>query len=309
MPAPSPPSAHVVGASGLVGRELVTILTDNGWQHTTGPAVPASCDICFLATPEAASRTIAREIRTEPRHTCTIIDLSSAHRLDDGVPLVVPTLNGELLAARPSLIASPNCTATILALALAPLRPFGIERVCVTTCQAAAGGGEAALTAMESETRASLDGAPQADTPWAFNTFCHESPIDPATGRSGEEQKVIDETRRLLDLPALDISPTCLRVPARRTHVESITLTLRNPVTIDAARKAIAASTDLRLLDDHVSHCFPSSHSADGRDAVDVGHLRADGHCISLMAAGDQLRIGAALNAFRIAEALIGSHP
>jgi len=300
MSIPEPGRIAVVGATGLVGRELTAVLREMGLHPFAAAAPPPSCDICVLATPEDVSRSIV-----EGSPGVRTVDMSAAFRSDDTVPLVVPSLNRHELTRSPTLVASPNCTATILALAISPFMAWGIDHVVVTTCQAASGGGEAALQALEAQTRAALAGETGAGGDWAFNVFCHESPIDPATGRSGEEQKVIDETRRILSLPGLDIAPTCLRVPVRRAHVESITLTLASDITLDAARDALHAGADLRLLDDRLSHAFPSTRSAEDRDTVDVGHLRLQGRRVSFIAAGDQLRIGAALNAARIVQTLL----
>ncbi len=300
MPIPEGCRIAVIGGAGLVGRELISVLQDMGASPRIATTPPPDCELCMLATPEQASVAIFNA----STHGL-FIDLSSAFRGDLAVPLVVPSLNAAGLRSPSRLIASPNCTATILSLAIAPLIPWGLGRVVVTTCQAASGAGEAALTALEAETRAALDGCGDAGDSWAFNTFCHESAIDASTGRSGEEQKVIDETRRILDLPQLDISPTCLRVPVRRAHVASITVELMSDITLEAVRGAFQTGADLRLLDDPATRGLPSTRSAEHRDTVDVGHIRLDGRRVSFVAAGDQLRIGAALNAARIAACLL----
>ena len=293
----------VLGASGLVGTELITILAEQGVDRITVD-VDATAPVWFLATPEQASLDITPTLL---QRGATVIDLSSAHRGDAAVPLVVPSLNGNLLDTSPRLIASPNCTATILAIAVAPLLPLGPTSITVTTMQAISGAGSAALDLLEQQTRASLEGQSNlAADEWAFNVICHESAINADSGRSCEEQKVIDETRRLLDLPSITIMPTCLRVPVRRTHVESIVVQCDEQIDEQQIRKAFDSAPGIRVLDDRDQSTFPSSHSADGRDAVDVGHIRVDGHAISFLAAGDQLRIGAALNAVEIARRLPG---
>ena len=293
----------VLGASGLVGTELITILAEQGVNQITVD-VNANAPLWFLAIPDQASLEITPTLL---QRGATVIDLSAAHRDDATVPLVVPSLNGNLLDASPSLIASPNCTATILAIAVAPLLPLGLTSITVTTMQAISGAGSAALDLLEQQTRDSLEGNCHhaADT-WAFNVLCHESAINTDSGLSGEEQKVIDETRRLLDLPSITIIPTCLRVPVRRTHVESIVVQCDEQIDEQKIREAFDSAPGIRVLDDRDQSTFPSSHSADGRDTVDVGHIRVDGHAISFLAAGDQLRVGAALNAVEIARRLPG---
>ncbi|MDP7028909.1 MAG: Asd/ArgC dimerization domain-containing protein [Phycisphaerales bacterium] len=299
MPIPDDCRVAVVGATGLVGRELVTILQTQGVTPIPASSPPADCDICVLATPEEVSRQCVAAAAGG-----RFVDMSSAFRADPAIPLVVPSLNAAALRGAPAVVASPNCTATMLALAIAPFMRWGIERVEVTTCQAASGGGEAALETLETQTRAALRGDAIDAEPWAFNVFCHESPVDPVSGRSGEEQKVVDETRRILDRPELDITPTCLRVPVRRAHVASVTLELSEAITAEDARGAIRPAEDLRLIDRRSAHAFPSTHSAEHGDTVDVGHIRVDARRISFITAGDQLRIGAALNAARIVAAM-----
>ena len=287
----------IAGATGLVGVELQLILRSRGVRQDaieTGGDIEA-CELAFLAVPSAAAPALAE---TFIGRGATVIDLSAASRELDDVPLVVPSLNGHLLDAAPRLIASPNCTATILVTAIAPLKQFGITSLHVSTYQAISGAGQAALRELEEVDSAE---SPTLGEPLAFNVFRHESAVDPNTGLTGEEHKLISDSRRLLDLPDLPIAATCMRVPVRRAHLESITVHLERPVAPDDVAAALSGCDAITML----GNCSPTSLAAEGRDDVLVGHLRMnDPTSVSLVAAGDQLRVGAALNAVRIAERL-----
>ncbi|MDP7070696.1 MAG: Asd/ArgC dimerization domain-containing protein [Phycisphaerales bacterium] len=294
MHLPSLSRIGIAGATGLVGSELRSILRNRGVaERCIVASSTEQCPLWFLATPPDVSRSLVAELRSDDT---TIIDLSSAFRLD--VPLVVPELNGGVLDAAPQLVASPNCTATILALAVSPLLPFGIASITVSTYQAISGAGQEALQELGRERPTER---PILGEPLSHNVFRHESAIDSATGRTGEEQKLIEESRRLLALPELPITATCMRVPVRRSHLESLTVELDTaPPAADVAA-AFRLSTAVTFLDDRC----PTALSVEGRDDVILGHLRHNSPTsISMVAAGDQLRVGAALNAVRIAEQL-----
>jgi len=253
-----------------------------------------------------------------------VIDNSSAFRLAPDVPLVVPSVNGESIGANDRLIANPNCSTILLVSVLAPIqRAFGLKRVVVSTYQAVSGAGAAGLEELDRSTLAEMSAMtassgggsfePQVfPEPIAFNVFCHESPVDPDTGRNGEEQKVIDESRRILGLPDLPVSVTCVRVPVRRAHAESVNVTLERPAQEGTLRDVLGNAADLLLIDDRRAGMFPTPLRASGRDEVLVGRLRGDqGQAVGsddsaigfeLFLCGDQLRTGAALNAWRIAE-------
>jgi aspartate-semialdehyde dehydrogenase len=287
----------IVGATGLVGRELHAILRERDVTEsaidTTG--TPAACELAFLAVPDDAAPPLAEAFL---QSGATVVDLSASSRERGDAPLVIPSLNGHLLDASPRLIANPNCTATILVMAIAPLRQYGITDVHVSTYQAISGAGKAALAQLEDEEDLA---SPILGEPLAFNVFRHESEIDPQTGRTGEEQKLISESRRLLELPDLPMAATCMRVPVRRAHLESITVQLKHPTTHGDLAALMSAADGVTVLSDR----SPTSLMAEGRDDVLVGHLRVNNPTsVSLIAAGDQLRVGAALNAVRIAERL-----
>ena len=287
----------IAGATGLIGLELQSILRSRGVRQDaieTSGTIEA-CELAFLAVPSAAAAALAE---TFIGHGATVIDLSAASRERDDVPLVVPSINGHLLDTHPKLIANPNCTATILSIAIAPLRTIGINSIHVSTYQAISGAGQAALAELDGDQSSTT---PILGEPLQNNVFRHESAVDPTTGRTGEEQKLIRESRKLLDLPDIPIAATCMRVPVRMAHLESITIELDHASSRDDITELLACDPCIAVLE---SEC-PSSRKAEGLDNVLVGHIRMNTPTsVSLVAAGDQLRIGAALNAIRIAECL-----
>lgn len=243
-----------------------------------------------------------------------VIDNSSAFRMNDDIPLVVPEVNGALLDQRPRLIANPNCVAAIMVMALAPLHKLArLIRVQASTYQAASGAGLPAMRELEESTRAYLAGQkfePKVlPHPYAFNFFSHNTPIDPATGYNGEETKAMRETRKILDLPGLRFSITCIRVPVLRAHGIAMSIEFDAVVTPEAAREALAHASGVRIVDDAAANRFPMPVEASGIDDVLVGRIRSDlsdptGKTLSLFVCGDQLLKGAALNAVQIAERL-----
>lgn len=242
-----------------------------------------------------------------------VIDNSSAFRLDPDVPLVVPEVNSDALRGHRGLIANPNCTAIILAVALWPLhRARRLRRVVVSTYQAVSGAGARALAELESQTRDVLAGRPPRPTvfpvPCAFNVFSHDSPVGP-DGCNGEETKVIQETRKMFAAPALPIAVTCIRVPVRRAHTESVAAEFAEPLDVADARQLLTAAPGVRVVDDPAAGRFPTPLDATGQDDVLVGRLRQDMSIpdrrgVQLLCCGDQLRKGAALNAVQIAQLL-----
>lgn len=344
----------VAGATGAVGREVLDLLAARrvpaaqiralASRRSAGATLPygagridiaeldgSSLHGCSLAIFAADAATSLRYAPLAATAGALVIDNSSAFRLDPDVPLVVPEVaqgpakNAWLTPRR--IIANPNCTTIILVTALEPIRrAFGIDAVDVTTYQAVSGAGIAAIDELLTDTRACLAGDTPQDTtstnrprsvfpePPAFNIFSHDSAIDPGTGVNGEEQKVIDEARKIWDAPGLRVTPTCVRVPVLRAHTEAITVTLTQPATEHEVRRALAGGTGIAIIDDRAGNRFPTPRKATGGDHVLVGRLRPDpGEAPDaqgrhrrwcLLACGDQLRKGAALNAIQIAERL-----
>ncbi len=249
------------------------------------------------------------------RAGAVVIDNSSALRMEPAVPLVVPEINAGAVGSHNGIIANPNYAAIVTLMALWPIyRRNRVRRVILATYHSASGAGAAAVEELQAATRAYLAGrsfAPQIlPHPCAFNLFSHNTPIDPATGYNGEETKVINEIRKILDDRDIRVGVTCVRVPVLRAHSIAATLECERPVDPDTARGWLSDAPGVRLVDDQPHNYFPMPVDASGRDEVVVGRIRRDlsdpsGHSLTLFAAGDQLRKGAALNAVQIAERLL----
>jgi aspartate-semialdehyde dehydrogenase len=241
-----------------------------------------------------------------------VIDNSSAFRLDPDVPLVVPEVNPAAALRHRGIIANPNCTTILLTVALAPLaarRP--IRRVVVSTYQSASGAGARAMEELRQLSRVVLDGGQPASSvlphSLAFNLFLHNSPLQP-NGYCEEELKMLNETRKIMELPELRLSATCVRVPVLRAHSEAVNIEFEEPFPVEEARQLLAAAPGVELLEDFAANRFPMPIDVTGRDAVAVGRIRQDlsePRALELWLCGDQIRKGAALNAIQIAELLI----
>ncbi|MBI1796911.1 MAG: aspartate-semialdehyde dehydrogenase [Candidatus Eisenbacteria bacterium] len=328
-------SLIVLGATGLVGRTMLRVLEER--------QVPVG-DLRLLAGESAALRTIefrGRAIPVRPvaaeafagadlaLFACknpvaqrwapvaraagvTVVDASSAFRYDDAVPLVVPEVNGLLLADHPPLVANPNCSTIAIAAVLAPLaRAAGLERVVVSTYQSVSGAGREALEELERGIRGGLDGPPPArrdgGPPFAFNVIPHIDRFE-ANGYSREEMKVVWETRKILGLPTLAITATAVRVPVRVGHTAAINVILDRAMDPDEARALWAATPGITVVDDPESGRYPTTLAAAGRDDVLVGRARRDvshPRGLECFVASDNLRKGAATNAVQIVEALL----
>ncbi len=335
---PAQPTVAIVGATGAVGEELIGCLERRGFPlgnlrllasprsagrrlpfrgqeieiEALGPASFTGVDIALFSAGAGVSRQFAP---LAVAAGATVIDNSSAFRMEAAVPLVVPEVNAAALSRHGGIIANPNCVAAILTVALAPLhRAHPIRRIQAATYQAASGAGAAAMEELRQATAAALAGeafAPKVlPHPYAFNLFSHNAAMDPETGYNGEETKVIAETRRILGTPDLPIGITCIRVPVMRAHAIAASVEFARPVAVDEARALLAAAPGVRLVDDRAANHFPMPSEASGQDDVLVGRLRSDlgdpsGRTLALFVAGDQLLKGAALNAVQIAEALM----
>jgi aspartate-semialdehyde dehydrogenase len=244
-----------------------------------------------------------------------VVDNSSAFRMDADVPLVVPEINAQAIREHRGIIANPNCAAILTITPLWPIHRINpLQRLILSTYQAASGAGAAAMEELRESTRAHLAGETYEPKvlphPYAFNVFSHNTRIDPATGYNEEETKVIQETRKIFAEPSLRISATCVRVPVLRAHCISVNFECERPITPAEVREIVRTAPGVKLVDDVQNNYFPMPKDASGQDELLVGRIRQDlsdpeGRSISLFIAGDQLLKGAALNAVQIAEQLL----
>lgn len=322
----------IVGATGVVGKTILAVLAERGFPvgrvipvasesssgttvHGFGTDWPVigpgdipfgEIDFCFCTAGNRISRDI---IPRALEHGCRIIDNTTAFRMDDGVPLVIPEINGTLIDAGTRLVASPNCTASILVMALAPLHAeAGIERVVVTSLQSVSGTGREALEELMLQVGSDLKGtvSPPAVYPKqiAFNCIAQIGDIS-YSGISGEEEKIAAETKKILSAPSLKISATAVRIPTRIGHAISANVQLRRDITPARAAELLDAAPGVELASD-----VPTPLDAAGRDVVLVGRVRIDEtvpHGLQLWIAGDNLRKGAATNCVQIAELMLGA--
>ena len=244
-----------------------------------------------------------------------VVDNSSAFRMDEGVPLVVPEINPGAIREHKGIIANPNCAAIISITPLWPIhRTNRIRRLIISTYQAASGAGAAAMEELRESTRAYLDGREYRNTvlphPYAFNLFSHNTKVDPVTGYNEEEAKVIQESRKNIGDSEMRISATCVRVPVLRAHCVSLNFECERPISAAFVREALASAPGVKIVDDVQKNYFPMPKDASGQDPILVGRIRQDvsdpsGRSIAMFVAGDQLLKGAALNAVQIAEQLL----
>lgn len=250
---------------------------------------------------------------------CTVVDNSSAFRMDAGVPLVIPEINPEAVAGMKAggggIIANPNCSTIIALMAVTPLhRAAGVKRMVVSTYQAASGAGQAAMDELELQTREVLEGRPVTKNifpfQYAFNLFSHNSPMT-ANGYNEEEMKLVKETAKIWGTEGVAITATCIRVPVMRAHAEAINLEFERPLSEADAVAALEAFPGVSIINDRGANRFPTPLDASNQDDVYVGRVRADisrggdGRGLDLFVCGDQIKKGAALNAVQIAELLV----
>lgn len=328
------PRVGVVGATGAVGREIIGCLEKRDFplsrlrlfasprsagqrMNWRGQSVViealdgnslSEIDIALCSAGSAITKQYAP---TAGRQT-VIIDNSSAFRMEPGVPLVVPEVNADRIAAHRGIIANPNCVAIIASLALWPLsRHNPIRRVTAATYQSASGAGAAAMEELRVSTQAFLAGQKYEPKvlphPYAFNVFSHNTAVDPATGDNDEETKVSRELRRIMDMPELGIGITCLRVPVLRAHTIVMSVGFDKPMRPETVREILSSAPGVVVQDDQARNHFPMPVEATGQDAVLAGRFRVDrgdptGCSVSMIVVGDQLLKGAALNAVQIAE-------
>ena len=329
-------SVAVAGATGAVGVEMIKMLeqrnfplkslkllassrsagkkmTFRGEELTVEEMTEASfkgVDIALFS----AGASISRQFRQAVTDAgCVMIDNSSAFRMEDDVPLVVPEVNPEDVKWHKGVIANPNCSTIIMLVPVAPLhRAFGLKRLVASTYQAASGAGAKGMDELLRQTRDVLDGKPAEPhafvDPIAFNVFPHIDVFQP-NGYTKEEMKMVNETRKMLHTDAIRVSCTCVRVPVLRAHSEALNLEFEKPVTPEQAREVLAAAPGVIVVDDPANNRYPMPIDASGHGEVLVGRIRQDisqpGQTgLDMFVAGDQLLKGAAYNAVQIAELL-----
>ncbi len=299
------PRTAVVGATGAVGRVTVDLLLERGFDdlHLFASARSAGSevrglrveeatperltgfDVCFFSVGSTASREL---VPHAVRGGALCVDKSEAFRLEPGVPLVVPEVNGERALEHDGLIANPNCSTIPLTLVLEPLRgAAGLRSVRVATYQSVSGKGAQRLQQLLDEPQSEHD----LSTDWRHDGEEFD-----------EEMKIREETRKILELPDLPVTATCVRVPVPVGHAESIWIETEEPLAPERARELLAAAPSVRVVD------FPTPGQAAGGDEALVGRIRRDPAAengLSLFLACDNLRKGAALNGIQIAELVL----
>ncbi|TVR13575.1 MAG: aspartate-semialdehyde dehydrogenase [Planctomycetota bacterium] len=325
----------IAGATGAVGVEMIKVLEAHKFPID---------ELRLLASPRSAGKTMrydGREITVQVldedsftgvdyalfsagsgitkqfagacvKAGAVLIDNSSAFRMDDNVPLVVPEVNPDDAFGHQGIIANPNCTTIIMLTVLNPLhRAWGLQRIHAATYQAASGAGQAAMDELAEGTRAYLDGKPFTPQvlpyPYAFNMFAHNSPWMDDEGYCEEELKMRNESRKMLHDDALRVHSTCIRVPVLRTHAEALNVSFRDAPSLKQAYALLADAPGVRVHEDRAANRWPMPTDVSGGEEVVVGRIRVDptlDNTLDMWVVGDQLLKGAALNAVQIAELL-----
>ncbi len=243
----------------------------------------------------------------------TVIDNSSRWRMQEDVPLVVSEVNPQALDSHHGIVANPNCSTMQMVVALKPLhREAGIERLVISTYQAVSGTGKRAVDELLEQSHAILhEGEISPPDSYAhqiaFNALPHAGNFAPGDDHTDEERKLIDETRKILDDPAIAISATCVRVPVVNGHSEAVNVQTRDPLSPERARELLAQAPGVSVLDDPGAALYPLAIDASGKDDVFVGRIRRDPgneRALDLWIVADNLRKGAATNAVQLAELL-----
>ena len=326
----------IVGASGAVGQELLAVLAQRqfplselrlfGSERSAGKKYLfggkeyevqllqdndafKGVDIAFVSAGAGVSRTYADTIT---RYGAIMIDNSSAFRMDDDVPLVVPEVNAADALVRPrNIIANPNCTTIQMVVALQAIERLShIRRVHVSTYQAASGAGAQAMKELQNQYRQLLHGEEPTVEKFAYQLAYNVIPhIDVFTdnGYTKEEMKMHNETRKIMHSD-VKVSATCVRVPSLRAHSESVWVETERPVSVEEAKAAFASSKGCVLMDEPEKKIYPMPLFLSGKDEVFIGRVRkdlTDENGLSFWCVSDQIRKGAALNAVQIAEYLL----
>lgn len=330
-----PVNVAILGATGRVGTELLKVLAERkfpigelkllasarskdqtiefcGKQYPiTEPSAEAFKGVDIVLASAGADR--SKEFAPlAVQAGAIVIDNTSAYRMDVDVPLIVPEVNGHAIKNHKGIIANPNCSTAQLVPVLKVLHQIGgLKRVIVSTYQSVSGAGKEAMDELEQQTKAIIEEKeykPQVfQKQIAFNLIPHiDSFLD--NGYTKEEMKVVEESRKILELPDLAVTCTAVRVPVAISHSEAVTVDLERPVSPAQAREALANEAIIEVWDDPSKNIYPTPLEAAGLDPVYVGRIRRDTSSengLNLWVVADNLRIGAALNAIRIAEYLV----
>jgi len=332
---PARPVVAVAGATGAVGVEMLRVLEQRGFpasevralasSRSAGRRVPfAGGELVVEEMTEtsfegvdvalfSAGAEISRRFRDAvERAGCVMIDNSSAFRMEEGVPLVVPEVNPGDAALHAGVIANPNCSTIQMVVALKPLHDLSpVRRVVVSTYQAASGAGQAAMDELYEQSGDFLAGRTFEPHNFvhriAFNCIPQiDVFMDDASTK--EEWKMVVETRKIMHAPEMRLAATCVRVPVLRCHSESVNVEFDAPVSVEDARAALSTAPGITMLDDPAERLYPMPALLEGTDDTYVGRLRRDPsveHGLAFWVVADQLRKGAALNAVQIAELLL----
>ena len=338
----------VVGATGAVGTEMLRVLEErrfpvgklrllaserstgrqlafNGSRHRVEALRKRSFDGVDVALFSAGA---ARSLEFGPeavKRGAVVVDNSSAFRMKDGVPLVVPEVNPQALRRHQGLIANPNCSTIVMVVPLKPLHDAArIRRIIVSTYQSVSGAGAKAMAQLYEEAGRALKQMKMSARGWTVDAkLAKVSPVLPAqiafnvipqvdmflANRSTrEEMKMVNETRKILEEPDLAISATCARVPVFVAHSEAVWIETERPLSVEDARRLLQRAPGVRLVDGVATSTYPMPVDAAGRDEVLVGRIRKDesvANGLALWVSGDNLRKGAATNAVQIAELLL----
>lgn len=327
----------IVGASGAVGQEFLRVLEEQnfpvdelllfGSQRSAGRTYNfrgkditvkllqhnddfKGVDIAFTSAGAGTSKEFADTIT---KHGAIMIDNSSAFRMDEDVPLVVPEVNGDDAFNTPrNIIANPNCTTIQMVVALKPINELSpIRRVHVATYQAASGAGAAAMAELEKQYSELAAGEKPTVEKFAYQLAYNVIPhidVFQDNDYTKEEMKMYHETKKIMHAPKLDVSAMCVRVPVMRAHSEAIWVETESPISPEDARKAFASAEGVVVIDNPQQKEYPMPLFVAGKDPVFVGRIRKDltnDNGLSFWIVGDQIKKGAALNAVQIAQYLI----
>ena len=325
----------IVGATGAVGQELLRLLDERSFPIATlrlfasarsagkavefrgrkivveeaKPGVFANVDIAFFAAGGKVTRALAPDA---VKAGCLVIDKSSALRMEPDVPLVIPEINPEVLRSHKGIIANPNCSTAVALMGLFPLhRRFGLKRYFAASYQSVSGAGAEGVRELEAQVVAHTKGTEMARKVFphqiAFNVIPQVDTFG-SNGYTGEETKIMLESRKILGLPYLAVSATCVRVPVVRAHSVAINAEFDLPVSVAEAREAISSFPGAQLVDEPSRGEYPTPLDFSRKVKCGVGRIRVDTalhNGLAFWVSGDNLWKGAALNAVQIAELMV----